>query len=110
MELKDTKEGAIYKVKKVRDLDSLEVGDYIATQTSKKLDSLYEVMGVCGKVVFLMKKGGVDDVLTLPIDWLKDKGYKLIQPEEEPKETLLTLQEIADKFGIDIENLRLKKE
>ena len=43
------------------------------------------------------------------IQELKNMGYKLKDEPEEEQETILTMDDVAEKFGVDVKNLKIKK-
>ena len=92
---------------KHRTIDDLEEGDIIINNYNKR-----KVLGVCGKIYFISYYYGFSQVsniiYTYTIVGLKEKGYKLVQPEEE-KETILTMSEVAELVGVDVKHLKIKK-
>jgi len=85
-------------------LDNLEVGDILTTEVGNKR----KVLGICGKVVFLSYINDFEafgDGSTLK--QIKDFGYKL---KEESETVELSMDEIASKFDIPVEKLKIKKE
>lgn len=99
----------------VKTLDNLEVGDVL------KHDGNYvKVQGITGNIVFISRSSPYtdeadsftkaafeDSFMFSSINELKRKGYKVKQPVEEKLE--LTLKEIAEKFGKDVKDIKIKK-
>ncbi|PIV90856.1 hypothetical protein COW46_00765 [Candidatus Gracilibacteria bacterium CG17_big_fil_post_rev_8_21_14_2_50_48_13] len=86
-------------------LDDVKVGDVFITQNG----NTRKVLGRCGDILFLSKLNE-NDVSQKDTWWTVSDIQKdfTVQPEE--KETVeLTLQEVADKIGVDVSVLRIKE-
>lgn len=69
-----------------------------------------KVLGVHQCCVHLSTTNNFDEIgRDIPFEKLKEFGYKLKDQEEE-EEVELTIDEIADKFGISVDKLKIKKE
>lgn len=81
-----------------------QVGDKMT-----KYGPIWEVIFRAGELVVCKSKNKATGVYTC--DQLYDYGFRLVADPEPEDETLeLTLDEIAEKFGIKPENLRIKKQ
>lgn len=83
--------------------NNLEVGDVLVNP--EYLD--VKVIAICGGMVAL------ETVLGGAWDWnkleeIKKNGWKL--KNSEPEEVELTMDEIAEKFNVDVKKLKIKKE
>lgn len=83
-------------------MENIQKGDVIVS------DGERTVIERLGDIVFTT---GCDNDWSMTLVWstteLKNKGFTIKQPEPEPTE--LTMQEVADKFGIDVSKLKIKK-
>lgn len=89
-----------------RTLDDLEVGDILVDDDGDET----KVLGVLGEVIFRSRinEFGVFGI-GYTVTELKDEGFKLKQEEQPEDTTELTLKEVADKFNIDVDKLRIKE-
>lgn len=86
--------------------DVLELLD----EHEKDFDERHEVIFRSGELVVLKNKDG-EASENYTCDQLYKYGYRLFQPEmEEEKITELTMDEIAEKFGLPIDKIRVKKD
>lgn len=79
------------------------VGDIIVNENGLKR----KVLAVTGEMTALSNKTNFNYLF----GWftkkdLEDYGYKLANEEE----TTLSMQEVADKFGVDVDKLKIKKD
>lgn len=89
-----------------RTLDDLVVGDILVNGSKKN-----KVLGLVGQIVFL-SLANIFDMSSNNINTvqeLKKYGYTLKQEEQPEETTELTLKEVADKFNIDVDKLRIKE-
>ena len=88
-----------------KDWDSLQVDDVIVNEDG---DKRY-VFGVCGKIIFVSRENNYDafSYFTTKQELIKI-NYTILQEEEEEVREL-TLEEIADKFGVDVKLIKIKK-
>lgn len=87
-----------------KSLDNLEVGDVIYDSVGDPRT----VLAVCGKLIAISSTGNPEKMAWWDtVEYLKQCGYHL---KEEPKEVELTMDEIADKFNVDVKKLKIKKE
>jgi len=69
-------------------------------------------LGICGEVCFL---SDFDDFKvfsgTRALSEIKDYGYTLVTDDEDtdPEVLELTLQDIADKFEVDVKTIKIKE-
>lgn len=89
----------------VRDLDHLLRGDVL---DSSDYYAPWTVQGTMGSIVFLTNKN--DEAEMLSVEQIKRRGRKLKDAPAEPEVTELTLDQVAKKFGLDVANVRIKKE
>lgn len=83
----------------------LEIGDVINTPTGDKT-----VLAVCGRLFFLSKTSlpdQLDDGYTME-EIIDRAGWIIKQEVTEDPIKEFTLQEVADKMGVAVENLRIK--
>lgn len=91
-------------------LDSTSIdGIYVGAKVSKEKGKIQEVLGICGRVIFLSRENNFDvvgDILHYTLEELKELDYRIIpeQPEEEAVE--VTMKEVCEKFG---KNVKIKK-
>lgn len=90
------------------DVSTLEVGDVLVGDMLVKYNNVRTVLGVCGLVAFL---GGVAEPEHYDTGYtsedLKNNGYKL--KDSEPEVLEVTLDEIAEKYGVPVDKLKVKK-
>ena len=88
-----------------KDWDSLQVDDVLVDSNG---DKRY-ILAVCGRVIFLSYVDSKDiSGLYRTKEELIKSGYTILQDEEE-EIIELTLEEIADKFGVDVKLIKIKK-
>lgn len=88
---------------KEKTMDNLEIGDILVSP----YDSQIKVLEVLTNTVLLSQSADheeTDEWLT--VTELKNSGYRL--KSDTPTE--LTMDEIANKFGLDVNNLKIKKD
>lgn len=90
-----------------------QVGDVVKLlhEYEKEFDELYEVIFRSGELVVLKNKDGeASDNYTC--DQLYKYGYRLVPPkiEEDEEEVILTKEDIAEKFGIPVDKIRIKND
>lgn len=89
-------------------LDDLEQGDIVVNEYGRR-----KVLGVCGKAYLLSVCDDFESFgRALTIKDLKDSCYTLVTDEVEEKEEEvleLTLQDIADKFEVDVKTIKIKE-
>jgi hypothetical protein len=87
-------------------LDNVEVGDVLIAENG----NTRKVLGRCGDILFISELNK-HDISQSDTWWTVSdiqKVFTVYQPEE--KETVeLTLQEVADKIGVDVSVLRIKE-
>lgn len=89
-----------------RTLDDLEVGDILVDGSDE-----VKVLGILESLIFLSNDNDFDscDGCIWTAKTLKACGYELKQEEQPEETTELTLKEVADKFNIDVDKLRIKE-
>ena len=90
-----------------KDLHHLEEGDILVDKDGDKR----KVLGVHKYLVHLSRCDEFSSycAYSLTIEQLEEEGYKL--KSSEPSEPLeVTLDEVAEKFGVDVKNLKVKKD
>lgn len=90
-----------------------QVGDVVKLldEYEKEFDELHEVIFRSGELVVLKNKDGeASDNYTC--DQLHKYGFRLVPPkiEEDKEEVILTKEEIAEKFGIPVDKIRIKND
>lgn len=77
----------------------------------KEFDELYEVIFRSGELVVLKNKDG-EATGNYTCDQLYKYGYRLVPPkiEEDEEEVILTKEDIAEKFGIPVDKIRIKND
>lgn len=88
-------------------LDNLEVGDILVDKDRDEK----KVLGICGEVYFLSYENNFDsfgDMYTLKE--IKKLGFKLKSGKSSDKTIEVSMDEIAEKFSIPVEKLKIKKE
>ena len=66
------------------------------------------VLGVCGKVIFISNINDHEGVYRFSTaKRLRELGYTM--QTSRPEVTELTMEEVAEKFGVDVENIRIKE-
>lgn len=90
-----------------RSIEDVQEGDVVIYGCWER-----KVLGICGEVVFLSGKSN-DDICTFYLTKyeLKQANYTIKQdtPPTPPTITEVTLQEVADKMGVPVEQLRIKE-
>lgn len=89
-----------------------QVGDVVELldEHEKEFDERHKVIFRSGELVVLKNKDG-EASENYTCDQLYKYGYRLFQPEmEEEKITELTMDEIAKKFGIPVDKIRIKND
>lgn len=86
---------------------TLQEGDEIKNVFGR----IHTVLGICGKIIFLSYTGDKNRCASYyTAEELKNDGYTIVQPTPpEPEIKEITLDEIAEKFGIDVKNVRIKE-
>jgi hypothetical protein len=101
--------GGVTNLKPVnKTLNELETGDTVIDEEGDE----YFVMGVAGKMVWLSddENEATSTAYTTPytLKELERLEYKV--KGEEPEVTELSMDEIADKFGVSVKQLKIKKD
>lgn len=90
-----------------------QVGDVVKLldEYEKEFDELHEVIFRSGELVVLKNKDG-EASENYTCDQLHKYGFRLVPPkiEEDKEEVILTKEEIADKFGIPVDKIRIKND
>jgi len=90
-----------------RSIEDVQEGDVVIYGCWER-----KVLGICGEVVFLSGKSN-DDICTFYLTKyeLKQANYTIKQdtPPTPPTLTEVTLQEVADKMGVPVGQLRIKE-
>lgn len=74
-------------------------------------DKIFEVIFQSGELVVLKDVETGKASANYTCDELYNMGYRFFQPEMEEKEiTELTMDEIAEKFGLPVDKIRVKKD
>ena len=88
--------------------DNLAEGDEI-----NDYGSIRTVLGICGRVILLSTCDNKDSAAGCfyTKEELINRNYTIVQPktEEKVEKTELTLQQIADKFNLKVEDIRIKE-
>lgn len=84
--------------------DGLEVGDVIEDQNGDR-----RILAVCGEIIATSYAYHHDSYF----EWyvlkeLIDRGCKLVQPKTEDDTIEMTLEEVAELKGVDVDKLRIK--
>ena len=84
-----------------KDWDTLQIGDEVELRHEKRT-----VLGVCGRAIFLSWAGNKDRCSN---GWTKEdliiEGYTIVR--DTPPIMELTLQDIADLKGVDVESIKI---
>lgn len=90
-----------------------QVGDVVELldEYEKEFDELHEVIFRSGELVVLKSKDG-EATGNYTCDQLHKYGFRLVPPkiEEDEEEVILTKEEIAEKFGLPVDKIRVKKD
>lgn len=90
-----------------------QVGDVVKLldEYEKEFDEVYEVIFRSGELVILKNKDG-EATENYTCDQLHKYGFRLVPPkiEEYEEEVTLTMEEIAEKFGIPVDKIRVKND
>lgn len=99
-----------------KDIDEYKdwkVGDVVELldEHEKEFDELYEVIFRSGELVVLKNKDG-EASENYTCDQLYKYGFRLVPPkiEEDEEGVTLTMNEIAEKFGIPVDKIRIKND
>lgn len=85
-------------------MEDLQKGDVIVAPGGAE----YTVIERLGDIVFTAGWGNNwGKTLVWNTTELKNRGYTIKQTEPEPTE--ISMQEVADKFGVDVSKLKIKK-
>jgi hypothetical protein len=88
-----------------RDLDHLEEGDILVNKDGDE----YKVLGVHKYMVHLSGNNDFEAIgCGYTLEELKKCGFKLKDQQDETLE--VTLDDIADKFNVNVKNLKVKKD
>ena len=93
-----------------RTIDDVQEDDLITDG-----DVFRRVLGRAGKAVFLTynwRKGEeerTDAFDTYSIQELKDKNFTIVNETPPPEKLELTLEQVAEKFGVDVTNIKIKE-
>ena len=86
-------------------LDLVGEGDVVINKDGGKR----KVLGRCGQVCFVSFISDLEKYwYSVSISEMKSLGYKLAN-QKEPDKVVLSMDEIAEKFGVDVKNLKIKK-
>lgn len=88
-----------------KSMDNLQQGDVLVSDNSYKDDLVFQ--GKIGDMFGFIEDDSDSTAVWLSKTELENSGYKLKDAESE--QTEVTLEEIADKFGIDVKELRIKE-
>jgi hypothetical protein len=81
--------------------ESMQQGDILTDGESER-----KILGICGEV-YLMSDGRFNRFFGAYTQQdLEDDGWKL---KEEETETIVSMSEVAEKFGVDVKKLKIKK-
>lgn len=90
-----------------------QVGDVVKLldEYEKEFDELHEVIFRSGELVILKNKDG-EASENYTCDQLHKYGFRLVPPkiEEDEQEVTLTMEEIAEKFGIPVDKISVKND
>lgn len=79
------------------------VGDIVTGGARDKC----KILAVCGELIALSDDNNYEKCFGwYTKEELKECGFKLV---DEKEEKVVTMQEIADKFGVDVDNLKVEK-
>lgn len=85
-------------------MEDLQKGDVIISKSGRE----HTVIERLGDIVFTTGyENNWDDTVAWNTTELKDRGFTIKQPETEPTE--ITMQQIADEFGVDVSKLKITK-
>lgn len=88
-----------------RSIEDVQEGDVIDCKGAREA----KILGKCGEVIFLSKTNCHSLYgQALTIEQLKEAGC-IIKQDTPPTITEVTLQEVADKMGVPVEQLRIKE-
>lgn len=89
-----------------RTLDDLEVGDILVNGDEER-----KVLGLLESLIFTSDNIDFDSASSTvwTVKQLKIHGWSLKQEEQPEDTTEISIQEIADKFNIDVDKLRIKE-
>jgi len=98
-------------IKAQKTFENLEVGDTIIYNGGYSSEQVHTVEGVVGNVVFVLPPEATgDSIETYTVNYLKESDeWVLPESEKEEEKTELTLKEIADKFNVPVDQLRVKE-
>lgn len=101
-------DGKSYLELESKTLETLQVGDIVVDE----FKSEHYVMGVAGKMIWISddekESEGYFRTSYYTLLELKNNGFKV--KSSEPEVTEVTMDEIAKKFGVSVESLKVKKE
>lgn len=97
--------------KEIEQYKDWQVGDVLKLldEYEKDFDELSEVIFRSGELVVLKNKDG-EASENYTCDQLYKYGYRLFPQEIEEEITELTMEEIAEKFGLPVDKIRVKKD
>ena len=93
-----------------RTIDDVQEDDLITDG-----EDFRRVLGHAGKVVFTTyswRKGDEEEISSsgaYSIQELKDNNYTLVNETPPPEKLELTLEQVAEKSGVDVTNIKIKK-